>query len=85
MSDYGRERSSSLVTCDPLRTVVKRTADQNEARMWQSVIREPASAGMDKPRIPTLPSSGLKTGHVSMCLPGKRLFSWENLLLELYT
>jgi len=70
---------------DPKRTAVKRKADQIEAQMWQSVIREPASAGMDKSRIPALPSSGLKTGHISLSLPGKRLFSLENLLMALYT
>lgn len=68
-----------------LRTVVKRKLGQNEARMWQSVIREPASDGMKNPRISALPSSGLKIGHVSLNLPGKRFFSSESLLLALYT
>lgn len=71
----------------PLRTVgeTKSRPSDDEARMWQSVIWEPGSAGMDKPRIPALPSSGLKTGHGSLSLPGKRLFSSENLFLALYT
>jgi hypothetical protein len=61
----------------------KSSPSQNEARMRQSVIREPASAGMDKSWIPALPSSGLKTGHFSLSLPGKRLFSSEKLFLAL--
>ena len=70
----------------PLRTVGEKKSrpSENEARTCQS---NPAlaSAAMDKPRIQALLSSRIETGHGSLSLPSKRLFSSKNLLLAQYT